>query len=120
MDDKLKPLYEAIGGRIRDARIKRGMSQQDLAEKANISLPQISVIERGKTQMYLYNFINIAEALKVSTDELLRPDVPEVNLIFQKEFGDLLSDCTPSQLDTIIKIVTEVKKSMKAKNEYEE
>lgn len=67
---------QLIGSRIRDARINRRMSQADLAAKANISLPHISNIEKGKTSMKLETFIRIIEALQVSADSLLRPDVP--------------------------------------------
>ena len=38
---------QLIGSRIREARIKRRMSQAELADKAGISLPQISTIENG-------------------------------------------------------------------------
>ena len=67
---------QLVGSRIRDARINRRMSQADLAAKANISLPHISNIEKGKTSMKLETFIRIIEALQVSADSLLRPDVP--------------------------------------------
>ena len=48
---------QLVGSRIRDARINRRMSQADLAAKANISLPHISNIEKGKTSMKLETFI---------------------------------------------------------------
>ena len=34
---------QLIGSRIREARVKRRMSQAELADKAGISLPQISL-----------------------------------------------------------------------------
>ena len=48
---------QLVGSRVRDARINRRMSQADLAAKANISLPHISNIEKGKTSMKLETFI---------------------------------------------------------------
>ena len=68
---------ELVGSRIRAVRISRGMSQADLAVEASVSLPLISNIERGKTGMQLETFVKVAEALQVSADYLLRPDVPE-------------------------------------------
>ena len=99
---------QLIGSRIRDARINRRMSQADLAAKANISLPHISNIEKGK----LETFIRIIEALQVSADSLLRPDVPEVRSLYQSEFDELLADCSPKELDSILKIVRELKSTM--------
>ena len=43
MDDAIR-LNQQIGERIRDARMAKKMSQQELAAKANISLPHISDI----------------------------------------------------------------------------
>ena len=104
---------ELVGSRIRAVRISRGMSQADLA--ASVSLPLISNIERGKTGMQLETFVKVAEALQVSADYLLRPDVPEVKAIYQGEFAELLEDCSASEMETILKIVREVKASMHKK-----
>lgn len=101
-----------IGKRIREFRVKKNMSQAALADKANVSLSQISDIERGKTSMRLTTFIGIVEALQVSADVLLRTDIPEVNTLYKSEFAEVLADCTPSEIDSILKIIKEVKRSM--------
>ena len=101
--------YLKIGSRIREIRIKKGLSQAMLAEAANISLSHISYIELGKTKMQLSTFVRICEALQVSSDSLLRADVPEVNTIYQNEFSDLLSDCSPTEIDTILRVAKEMK-----------
>ena len=103
---------QLIGSRIREARLSRRMSQADLAAKANISLPQIINIENGKASMKLESFIRIIEALQVSADSLLRPDVPEVRSLYQSEFDELLADCSPKELDSILKIVRELKSTI--------
>ena len=61
-----------IGARIRELRIAQRMSQAELAEKSNISLPHISEIELGKSDMKLQNFIRIIEALQVSSDSIIK------------------------------------------------
>ena len=104
-----------VGSRIKAVRISRGMSQADLAVEASVSLPLISNIERGKAGMQLETFVKVAEALQVSADYLLRPDVPEVKAIYQGEFAELLEDCSASEMETILKIVREVKASMHKK-----
>ena len=112
--------YKRIGSRIRDLRIKKSMSQAELAERAYISLPHISEIENGKTKLRLSTFVYIAEALQVSADTLLRLDVPEVNVMYQSEFDDLLSDCTPAEIESLIQIVAQIKATMRSsKNEQD-
>ena len=109
---------QIIGSRIREVRVKKSMSQAELAAKANISLPHISDLELGKSRMMLASFVRITEALKVSADSLLRPDIPEVKNLYQSEFADILDDCTPAEIDSILKIVKELKTTMHKKAEY--
>ena len=109
---------QIIGSRIREVRVKKSMSQAGLAAKANISLPHISDLELGKSRMMLASFVRITEALQVSADSLLRPDIPEVKNLYQSEFADILDDCTPAEIDSILKIVKELKTTMHKKAEY--
>lgn len=105
----MKDRRKDIGERIRQARKAADMSQEKLAEALNISLSHMSDIENGKTNLGLEIFMNITEALQVSADWLLRTDVPIVNDIYQNEMGDLLSDCTPGELQVLIRILKEIK-----------
>lgn len=113
-------LNKQIGMRIREARQQRKMSQADLAERAHIHLSHISDVELGKKEMRIPTFVRIAEALQVSSDQLIRPDIPEVNAIQSNELAQILSDCTPSERETILKIVRELKASLhQNRSEYD-
>ena len=61
----------AIGSRIKAAREKAGMTQEDLAAALEMSPTHISVIERGVKAPKLETLVNIANVLKVSSDMLL-------------------------------------------------
>ena len=101
--------YKLIGTRIKETRIEKKMSQAELAEASNISLPHISNIERGKSNMMLYTFINISKALNVSADYLLQP-------IYYPDFSTVLQDCSQSELDSILKIISELMNAMRTKH----
>ena len=62
----------AIGARIKAAREKAGMTQEDLAAALEMSPTHISVIERGVKAPKLETLVNIANTLNVSSDMLLR------------------------------------------------
>jgi len=62
----------AIGARIKAAREKAGMTQEDLAAALEMSPTHISVIERGVKCPKLDTFVNIANTLRVSSDALLQ------------------------------------------------
>mgnify|MGYP001129590331 CR=1 FL=1 len=60
-----------LGNKIRLERMKRDMSQEKLAEMANVSIRTISDIERGITDIRYTNLLQIAEAFTLTTSELL-------------------------------------------------
>ena len=62
----------AVGARIKAAREKAGMTQEDLAAAVDMSPTHISVIERGIKSPRLETFVKIANALHVSSDALLQ------------------------------------------------
>lgn len=62
----------AVGARIRTARERAKMTQEDLAAVLDMSPTHISVIERGVKTPKLETLVNIANALRVSTDMLLQ------------------------------------------------
>lgn len=62
----------AIGARIKAAREKAVMTQEDLAAVLEMSPTHISVIERGVKCPKLETLVNIANALNVSSDMLLQ------------------------------------------------
>ncbi len=61
-----------IGGRIREKREEKGLRQDDLAEKTNLSTNFISKIERGVRQPRLDKLVRIINALDASADEILQ------------------------------------------------
>ena len=62
---------EAVGLKIKLARIRQNMTQEQLAEKADISSSYVSAIERGKQSVSLDYMNRIAGALNMQVSELL-------------------------------------------------
>ena len=88
---------------IKSFRIHRDWSQADLAEKADISIPFLSDIERGNKWPYPETLSKLAKALKVDIYELFRKENPSTRenrdytarivkeiLISQKEAADII------------------------------
>ena len=63
--------YAEIGQRIRWYRNLRNLSQEQLAEKVDISTTHMSHIETGVTKLSLQVLVDISVALDTSTDSLL-------------------------------------------------
>lgn len=53
-----------FGARVRDRRNELGLSQEALAEKADLHWTYIGQVERGQRNISLHNILKIAGALK--------------------------------------------------------
>ncbi len=63
--------YSSLGARIRRERVLRGWTQEQLAEKAGISLSFLGHIERGTRKASLETLVSLCNVLEVSMDALL-------------------------------------------------
>ena len=63
--------YALIGKRIRNARVKKGITQEELAAECQLSAAHIGHIERGTRIPSLETVVYISRALSVSLDELV-------------------------------------------------
>ena len=95
--------YISIGARIRFYRVQKNMALEELAEKTNVSLQHISRIERGEKNPNLELFINIANALEISADELLVDNL--MNSTSKRDGDDfyVLLDCSPEEATILVK-----------------
>lgn len=63
-----------FGEKVREQRIKRGLSQEELAELSGLHRTYISSLELGKRNVSLINIYALAKALDVTPDKLLKPE----------------------------------------------
>lgn len=95
----------ALGQRIRESRIKKGYTQQELADRAGIGVVYISEIERGIKMPSLNSFIKIIDALGVSADYVLRDEIPTGKEYIGMEITEKLLALTPGQRKTATDIL---------------
>jgi transcriptional regulator with XRE-family HTH domain len=63
----------AFGQRVRDIRLKKGLSQEGLAEMCELDRSYIGGVERGERNVSLINIKKIADALGISPQEFFEP-----------------------------------------------
>ncbi|QIW15479.1 transcriptional regulator [Pasteurellaceae bacterium RH1A] len=66
-----KTLLKQLGLSIKLTRIKAGLSQEELAEIAGLHRTYIGMVERAERNISVINLVQIANALKTTTDNLL-------------------------------------------------
>lgn len=67
-------LIQKFGNRLRDLRKEKDLSQEKLANLSNVTINQISRIERGEINPTLSTLGVIAAAMEVSLKDLLNFD----------------------------------------------
>lgn len=78
---------KTLGKRIREERLRIGLTQEQIAEYIDVSTTYIGFIERGERSVTLEKLTLLAECFHVSIDSLLR-EVSE-NTYDQKLFEEL-------------------------------
>jgi len=65
------PIPRRFGLRVRALRLKKGISQEDLADRCGVHRTYMGRIERGETNITLTNIYKVARGLGVSPASLL-------------------------------------------------
>lgn len=104
--------YYKIGQQIRKIRKAHGLSQEELAEKVNISTTHMSHIETGNTKLSLPVFVDIAAALEVRTDDLLDNPSAATTSSSLDEIATVLDRCSAKEAKIIADVVKATKLSM--------
>ena len=93
-----------IGQRIAERRKHLGWTQEELAEKGDLTPQFVSYAESGKRAMRPENLLKISSALGVSADYLLTGEIIDKDLLLLSE---KLRRLSPVQLRLIEQIVDE-------------
>ena len=96
--------YSIIGSRLKQARIKAGLTEQELAEKTNLSIAFISRIERGSSHINLKRLSEFCSILDVSEGYILNGVADSDENYLYNEFNDILKKCSPEKQKLIYKI----------------
>lgn len=105
--------YIALGQRIRDLRRKRGFTQEQLAELADLSTPYVSHLERGTKKASLAVLVRLAECLSVTVDQLLTGNQVTDKAAYYSEVHELLEDCSIRERAVLTEIVGAAKRSIR-------
>lgn len=72
MDDPTEILLGYLGANVRRWRLRRHLTQEDLAERAEVDLRWVQRVERAAVNLRFRSFARIASALGVKPAQLLR------------------------------------------------
>lgn len=67
-----KEVLIKFGKRVREKRVKLGLSQEQLAGRANVHRTYIGMIERAEKNITLENIEKIAKSLKINLSDFFK------------------------------------------------
>ncbi len=101
--------YGRIGENVRRIRMEKGLTQERLAEKTELSLTAIQKVEAGQGGIRLETLIRIAAALGISLDILMDIGVKgEQYGIWQEEVCLLFQDKTASEVKFAVAVMDSI------------
>lgn len=108
----------SLGQRIRQMRKRKGLTQLSLSEQLGLSPTYISYIESGSKSMSLSTFIEVANILNVTADELLVDSLVNTVKVSNHELTALLSDCSEYEKHILLDAATAIKASLRNNKGY--
>lgn len=97
--------FEQISKRIKDIRIAKGITQEYVANMADVNTSHISNIENNRVKISLSTLVQICNALDITVDYVLSSQYNDTASVIDKEILKELQDCSIDTKERILKII---------------
>ena len=118
MPDETGYRWKSIGGRIREARVKMGLTQRQLGELLEVTPHTVWYWESGKSKPTHEHLVELAYRCEVSTDWLLGRDGVEAKLREETNasFSDAIAGLPKEDLNAIFAFIEFVRERRRARS----
>lgn len=96
--------YKIIGERLQKVRNEKGLTQEKLAEKLDVSIAFLSRVERGTINVSLKRLSQICSILGMDEGSILNGTSADSENYLNEEFNTLLKDCSSEKLKLLYDI----------------
>ncbi len=100
-----------IGNNLYKVRKTKGLTQAEVAEKADLSDRTYADIERGSVTMRVDSLLKICAALHITPNDILVTDNPIE--ITEQSIVETIKDCTNNEKETALKLLSVYVDSLK-------
>ena len=112
----MKDLKTRIGNLVRKLRKEKGLTQEELAERANLHPKYIGTIERGEIDIRIKNLLKITDALEIGLSEFFKGlpskfDTEKIPMI--SEWLALIEDADTKTVEKLIAVNKEMLRQLK-------
>lgn len=103
-----------LGRRLREERIRSGLTQEQTAEYINVSTAYVGLVERGERSITLEKLILLAKCFHVTVDYLLQDSLPQTPSYADAQMQQLWQNASTEEKDMILSILKSVLSHSKA------
>ena len=104
--------YKLIGERIKQTRKERGMTQELLAEKLNVSIGYVSQIERGVTKISLDLLGAISAIFSCDVSDLIRESAVASKHYRENELASEFRDLDTKKKKFLLSVIRAIKEDL--------
>ncbi len=97
---------QTIGENFYDIRRMRGMTREEVAEKADISDRTYADIERGAVNMRIETVLRICVALDITPDDIFTKAEENQNNVAKEAVLKRLDACSKKETETALKLLS--------------
>ena len=105
--------YASIGQKVKQIRLRRGVTQEQLAEAVGVGVTHISHLETGSGTVSLKVFLAIINYLECSADEILCKEISTARPIVDNWLAELVADCDQTEVKIIADTVAALKHTLR-------
>ena len=106
--------FSRLGRRITAARKEKGLSQEKLAELADITATNLSHIERGKIKTSIETLVSISNALGCTPNDLLCDSLPYATIEIKNVLARHIQGCSDQELLLLADIAECIQKRLRS------
>lgn len=102
--------FRAIGNKLREVRIEKGLTQEYVANHANVNVSHISNIENNRVKISLQTLVAVCNALEITVDYVLSNEYISGENAMDNEVLKEFHACSPQMKEKVIGIIQILKK----------
>ena len=105
--------YASIGQKVKQIRLQKGVTQEQLAEAVGVGVTHISHLETGSGTVSLKVFLAIVNYLECSADEILCKEINTARPLVDSWLAELVADCDQTEIKIIADTVATLKHTLR-------
>ncbi|MEA4897551.1 MAG: helix-turn-helix transcriptional regulator [Christensenellaceae bacterium] len=97
-----------LGDRLQAARQKRGLTQEQVAERMNLDASHVSKIERGAKNLTVVRLADYCDVLNIPIEAILSEANTPANEEFNRQFGAIAKGCSPETVRAMLEVCSKI------------